>query len=195
MKLSRLLLDKLVTVRCLLSIATTRHWTLHQLDIHNTFLHGDLHDEANMTHPPRLSKRGSNVFVVSRNHYMVSAKRREIGSPNFHRHLKMLSTNNLMWIILYLYIQGATFTTILVYVDDIIVTWNDVASITALKGFLHHKFHNQNLGALKYFFGIGVAWSPKGIFLNQRKYALDIILDSGPLGPWLLIFLWSIIYI
>ncbi|PKI69289.1 hypothetical protein CRG98_010290 [Punica granatum] len=39
---------KLVTVRCLLTIALSRGWALHQLDVNNTFLHGDLDEEVSM---------------------------------------------------------------------------------------------------------------------------------------------------
>ncbi|KAH9686538.1 reverse transcriptase Ty1/copia-type domain-containing protein [Citrus sinensis] len=48
--------------------------------------------------------------------------------------------------------------------------------------FLQAQFHIKDLGTLKYFLGIEVARSKQGIFLNQRKYALDILQDSGQLS-------------
>ena len=70
----------------------------------------------------------------------------------------------------------------LIYVDDIVVTGNNVKDILALKQFLHSHFRIKDLGNLTYFLGIKVSRSKKGISISQRKYALEILKDCGFLG-------------
>lgn len=51
---------KEVTVRSFLSIATIRNWSLHQMDVHNVFLHGDLDEEIYMDIPQGIRRQGEN---------------------------------------------------------------------------------------------------------------------------------------
>ena len=57
-------------------------------------------------------------------------------------------------------------TTLLVYVDDIIVTGNDMEGMEILRSCLVKEFEIKELGKLKYFLGIEVANSNKGIFIS-----------------------------
>lgn len=47
-----------VTVHSFLSVAAFRDWPLHQMDVHNAFLYGDLDEEIYMDLPPGLRRQG-----------------------------------------------------------------------------------------------------------------------------------------
>ena len=49
---------KRTSVRLFISLATTYSWDLHQLDIKNVFLHGDLQEEVYMKQPPEFVAQG-----------------------------------------------------------------------------------------------------------------------------------------
>ncbi|XP_042952178.1 uncharacterized mitochondrial protein AtMg00810-like [Carya illinoinensis] len=72
-----------------------------------------------------------------------------------------------------------SFMVLLIYVDDVILASDSLEQIAIVKKYLHDSFTIKDLGELKYFLGIEVARSKKGISLCQRKYALDILQDSG----------------
>jgi len=43
---------KMVTVRTLLALAVAKGWALHQMDVYNAFLHGDLAEDIYVKVPP-----------------------------------------------------------------------------------------------------------------------------------------------
>lgn len=55
---------------------------------------------------------------------------------------------------------------ILVYVDDLLITGDNDSMINEAKGILHQQFKLKDLGELKYFLGIEVLRSTKGVILN-----------------------------
>ena len=70
-------------------------------------------------------------------------------------------------------------TALLVYVDDIIVTRNDEREKHEVKQRLEKEFEIKEIGKLKYFLGIKVAYSTQGIFISQQKYVIDLLAETG----------------
>ena len=73
-------------------------------------------------------------------------------------------------------------TASIIYVDDMIITGDDSDEIVKLEKNLVAEFEMKSLGDLKYFLGVEVARSSKGIFLSQQKYVLDLLKETYMLG-------------
>jgi hypothetical protein len=58
---------------------------------------------------------------------------------------------------------------------------DDTHGIDSRKEYLKKHFQAKDIGSLKYFLGIEVARSKKGIFLSKRKYVLDMLSEAGML--------------
>ncbi|XP_019227532.1 PREDICTED: uncharacterized protein LOC109208835 [Nicotiana attenuata] len=66
---------------------------------------------------------------------------------------------------------------IVVYANDIILTGNDIAEITALKSFLDAEFKIKDLGHLNYFLGIEGLYHSSWVLLHQRRFISDLLTE------------------
>ncbi|KAK3023487.1 hypothetical protein RJ639_045074 [Escallonia herrerae] len=80
---------------------------------------------------------------------------------------------------LFTYQKGDIFLSVLMYMDDLILAGNNSTACSSFKKYLNDCFKLKDLGHLKYFLGIEAARGLRGLFLSQRKYALDILSESG----------------
>jgi hypothetical protein len=174
---------KLTTVRLLLAVASIQNWHLHQLDVNNAFLHGDLKEDVYMSIPDGVHTSNPNqVCKLLKSLYGLKQ-----ASRKWYEKLTSLlvaegyiqsTTDHSLFTIT----SGSNFTALLVYVDDIILAGNCLTEIDRIKLILDSHFKIKDLGSLKYFLGLEVAQSREGITISQRKYCLDLLKDSGLLG-------------
>ncbi|RVW87469.1 Retrovirus-related Pol polyprotein from transposon RE2 [Vitis vinifera] len=174
---------KMTTVRAFLAIAASKNWELHQMDVHNAFLHGDLEEEVYMKLPPGFERSDPNLVCRLRKslYGLKQAPRcwfaKLVTALKGYGFLQSYSDYSL-----FTYTKGNVQINVLVYVDDLIISGNDSAALKTFKAYLSDCFKMKDLGILKYFLGIEVARSSAGLFLCQRKYTLDIVSEAGLLG-------------
>nr|XP_024933716.2 uncharacterized mitochondrial protein AtMg00810-like [Ziziphus jujuba var. spinosa] len=68
------------------------------------------------------------------------------------------------------------------YVDDILLTGDDTIEGERMKQVLAKEFEIKDLVPMKYFLGMEVVRSKKGIYVSQRKYIVDLLKETGFLG-------------
>ena len=176
---------KLNTVRVLLSLAANLDWSLHQLDVKNAFLNGDLEEEVYMDIPAGLETTSNFNKVCRLRKSLYGLKQ----SPRawFERFTKVVKgygfvqcqSDHTMFV---KHFPEGKMAIIIIYVDDIILTGNHEEKIDLLKKLLTKEFEIKDLGNLKYFLGMEIARSKKGIAVSQRKYVLDLLNETGMLG-------------
>lgn len=174
---------KLVTVRSLLAIASKKNWVIHQLDVNNAFLHGDLVEDVYMKIPQGFAKEGdTRVCKLQKSLYGL----RQASRNWYHKFTRALVDIGFRQSradhSLFIFKRNGVYVAALIYVDDAILVGNDARKIDSVKEYLDKLFSIKDLGPLKYFLGIEVARSAEGVVLSQRKYTLDILEDSGLQG-------------
>ncbi|RDX91387.1 Copia protein, partial [Mucuna pruriens] len=164
------LIVKITTIYLLLAMAAIHHWPLHQLDIKNAFLHGDLDEEIYMEQP--LGESGL-VCKLHRSLYgLKQSPRAWFGKFSQVQNFGMTRIKADHFVF-YCHFFFAKCVYLVVYVDDIVTIRNDDTKISQLKQYLFSHFQSKDLGHLKYFLGIEVAQSKEDIVISKRKYALD----------------------
>lgn len=158
---------KMATVRSLLAVAAIQEWNVHQMDVKNAFLHGDLEETVYMKPPPGYIKAGfrfckdhnddthhantGQVCKLLKSLYGIKQAPRQwfaklktaLTSHNFNQSKTDYS--------LFTKHDALGFVAILIYVDDLIITGDNMNAITSAKQVLSSQFHMKDMGELRYF--------------------------------------------
>ena len=167
-------------VRVLLSLVVNEAWSLHQVDVSNAFLYGDLEEQVFMEQPLGYVAQGESSKVCFLQKSIYGLKK----SPRawFVKFSGLLSAFG--------FTSCASDPTVLtkktksglvilaVYVDDIILTGSDDIGILATKTYLQQHLSIRDLGSPRYFLGIEFAHQDGKLALTQWKYALDMLKET-----------------
>ncbi|GKA64701.1 retrovirus-related pol polyprotein from transposon TNT 1-94 [Tanacetum coccineum] len=66
-----------------------------------------------------------------------------------------------------------------IYVDDIIFGSTNLKFSKRIEKLMHSRFEISLIREMKFFLGLQIHQSPRGIFINQAKYALEILKKHG----------------
>jgi hypothetical protein len=160
----------------IIALAAKMKWKLHRMDVKTTFLNGVIEEEVHIEQLQgfEVKDRKTHVFKLKKALYRLKqAPRAWYGRiDSFLTSLgftKSKADSNL-----YFKVMNDEPVILLLYVDDLFLTGEEKL-ITDCKKKLATEFEMKDLGLMHYFLGLEVWQSPETIFLNQGKYAVEII--------------------
>ncbi|GJU00864.1 ribonuclease H-like domain-containing protein [Tanacetum coccineum] len=144
---------KPATIQTVLSLAVSRQWPIHQLDVKNAFLHGHLTETVYMHQPQGFtdSAHSDYVCLLQKSLYGLKQAPRAWFQRFSSYVIRADFYHNKTDLSLFIFHKGQDIAYLLLYVDDIILT----ASSTSLL--------------------ISATRTTSGIFLSQTKYAVEIL--------------------
>nr|GEW78078.1 retrovirus-related Pol polyprotein from transposon TNT 1-94 [Tanacetum cinerariifolium] len=142
----------LEAVQIFFAYAAHKSFPIYQMDVKTTFLNGPLKEEQ----APRAW---------------------------YDEHLKFLTSKGLtkgtidptLFTIRY----GEDILLVQIYIDDIIFVSTNTKYSKRFENLMHSRFEMSLMGEMKFFLGLQIYQSPRGIFINQAKYVLEILHKHG----------------
>ena len=155
------LVIKPTTIRLVLTIALSSSWPIHQIDINNACLHGDLDFPVYMHQPLGFSSTNSSlVCCLNKAIYGLKQAPRSWFQKLSTTFVRMGFSSSKSDISLFTRFTPTDTIFVLVYVDDILSTGSFKPLVQDFIHNLNTTFGLKDLGPLHYFLGIEVTWLP-----------------------------------
>jgi hypothetical protein len=161
------LIVKLATIRSVLSLAISRSWPIHQLDVKNAFLHYLLTKTVYCSQSAGFEDSTYPDFVCRLNYSLVP---RAWYSCFASYLLKLGFVEAKSDTSLFIYHQDSD-TVYLLYMDDIVLMASSLALLRRIIAALQQEFSMKDLGELHHFLGMHVQRTSGGLLPSTSLYA------------------------
>ncbi|GJV01903.1 retrovirus-related pol polyprotein from transposon TNT 1-94 [Tanacetum coccineum] len=172
---------RLEAARLFIACAAQKSFTVYQMDVKTTFLYGPLKEEVYVNQPDRFVDpyHPDQVYRLKKALYELKQALRawydELSNFLVSKGFSKGSIDPTLFITKH----GEDILLVQIYVDDIIFGSTNLKLSKRFEKLMHNKFDMSMMGELKFFLGIQIHQSPRGIFINQAKYAQEILKKHG----------------
>ncbi|GJX21066.1 retrovirus-related pol polyprotein from transposon TNT 1-94 [Tanacetum coccineum] len=172
---------RLEAVRLFIAYAAHKSFTVYQMDVKTAFLYGPLKEEVYVNQPDGFVDpyHPDKVYRLKKALYGLKQAPRawydELSNFSISKGFLKGSIDPTLFITKH----GEDILLVQIYVDDIIFGSTNPKLSKQFGNLMHSKFDMSMMGVLKFFLGIQIHQSPRGIFINHARYAQEILKKHG----------------
>ncbi|GJV21487.1 retrovirus-related pol polyprotein from transposon TNT 1-94 [Tanacetum coccineum] len=158
-----------------------RNMMIFQMDVKTDFLNGELKEEVYVSQPEGFVNQDNPSHVDKLKKALYGLKQAPRAWYDMLSRF-LLSQHFFKGAVdptLFTLKAGNDLLLVQIYVDDIIFASTNTALCNEFANLMTTKFKMSMMGQMSFFLGLQISQSPRGIFLNQSKYASEIIKKYG----------------
>ncbi|GJX46615.1 retrovirus-related pol polyprotein from transposon TNT 1-94 [Tanacetum coccineum] len=172
---------RLEAIRIFLAFAAHMNMVVYQMDVKTTFLNGNLREEVYVSQPDGFvdPDKPNYVYKLKKSLYGLKQAPRAwydmLSSFLISNDFSKGSVDPTLFIRR----EGKELLLVQIYVDDIIFAASTPELCDLFAKIMCSKFKMSMMGKISFFLGLQISQSPRGIFINQSKYALESLKKYG----------------
>ncbi|GJT61999.1 retrovirus-related pol polyprotein from transposon TNT 1-94 [Tanacetum coccineum] len=174
---------RIETIRIFIANVAHKNMMIYQMDVKTSFLNGKLKEEVYVSQPEGFVDQDnpSHVYKLKKALYGLKQAPRAwydmLSSFLISQHFSKGAVDPT----LFTRQAGNDLLLVQIYVDDIIFASTNSAMCNEFANQMTTKFKMSMIGQMSFFLGLQISQSPRGIFINQSKYASEIVKKYGML--------------
>ncbi|GJV60106.1 retrovirus-related pol polyprotein from transposon TNT 1-94 [Tanacetum coccineum] len=175
------LVARLEAIRIFLAFAAHMNMVIYQMDVKTAFLNGNLREEVYVSQPDGFVDPDKPNYVYKLKKALYGLKQ----APRawYDMLSSFLISNDFskgsVDPTLFIRREGKELLLVQIYVDDIIFAASTPELCDLFAKIMCSKFKMSMMGKISFFLGLQISQSPRGIFINQSKYALESLKKYG----------------
>ncbi|GJY14988.1 putative ribonuclease H-like domain-containing protein [Tanacetum coccineum] len=166
---------RLEAIRIFLAFAAHMNMVVYQMDVKTAFLNGNLREEVYVSQPDGFVDKDNpnHVYKLKKALYGLKQAPRAWYDMLSSFLISQDFSKGSVDPTLFIRREGKELLLVQIYVDDIIFAASTPELCDLFAKIMCSKFKMSMMGKISFFLGLQISQSPRGIFINQSKYALE----------------------
>ncbi|GJV88559.1 retrovirus-related pol polyprotein from transposon TNT 1-94 [Tanacetum coccineum] len=172
---------RIEAIHIFVAYAAHKNMIIYQMDIKTDFLNGELKEEVYVSQPEGFVDQDnpSHVYKLKKALYGLKQAPRAWYDMLSSFLISQQFSKGAVDPTLFTRHAGNDILLVQIYVDDIIFASTNTAMCDEFANQMTNKFKMSMMGKMSFFLGLQISQSPRGIFINQSKYASEIVKKYG----------------